>query len=118
MQGLLLIQSKKKGNRKKSTTFTPGGIPIESTLPTHVRPQESQILPKPVPRATSTPVVKQGSQNLPRRVFVSTQTHPIPLQQQLSREIRPIVKIMSKDYNLGFEGKEVERLIEKVEIIA
>ncbi|MBW0509423.1 hypothetical protein O181_049138 [Austropuccinia psidii MF-1] len=87
MQDLLLTQSKKKGKRKQSTTFTPGGSPIESTLPRHVRPEESPISPTPVPRATSTPVTEQRSQNAPRRVFVSTPTHPSPLQQQLSREM-------------------------------
>ncbi|MBW0579715.1 hypothetical protein O181_119430 [Austropuccinia psidii MF-1] len=118
IKDLLLTQSKKKGNRRQSTTFPPGGTPIESTLPRHVRHEESPISPTSVPRTTSTPVTEQKSHNAPRRVFVSTPAHPSPLQQQLSREIRLIVKIRAKDHNLWFDGKEVERVIKKVESIA
>ncbi|MBW0468341.1 hypothetical protein O181_008056 [Austropuccinia psidii MF-1] len=72
IKDLLLAQSKKKGKRKQSTTFTVGGSSIESTLPRHVRVEESPISPTPVPRATSTSETEQISQNAPRRVFVST----------------------------------------------
>ncbi|MBW0532833.1 hypothetical protein O181_072548 [Austropuccinia psidii MF-1] len=56
IQDLLLTPSKKKGKGKQSKTFTPGGSLIQSTLPRHVRPEESPISPTPVPRKTSTPV--------------------------------------------------------------
>ncbi|MBW0557883.1 hypothetical protein O181_097598 [Austropuccinia psidii MF-1] len=92
MKDLFLAQIKKKGKRKQSTTFTSGGSPIESTLLRHLRHEESPISPTPVPRATSTPVTEQRSQNSPRRLFVSTPTHPSPLQKQLSGKYNPLSK--------------------------
>ncbi|MBW0552428.1 hypothetical protein O181_092143 [Austropuccinia psidii MF-1] len=79
MQDLFLNQSKKKGKRKQSTTFTPGGSPIESTLPRHVRPEESPILPTPVPRATSTPVTEQRSKNSPKKSICIHTNSPKPI---------------------------------------
>ncbi|MBW0478714.1 hypothetical protein O181_018429 [Austropuccinia psidii MF-1] len=40
MQDILSTQSKKKGKRRGSTSYTPGGSPSEPTLPRHVRPEE------------------------------------------------------------------------------
>ncbi|MBW0523144.1 hypothetical protein O181_062859, partial [Austropuccinia psidii MF-1] len=53
-----------------------------------------------------------------RRAFFSTPTNPSPLQPQILREERPVVKIKAKDYNLDFNGEEVEKYISKVERIS
>ncbi|MBW0577412.1 hypothetical protein O181_117127, partial [Austropuccinia psidii MF-1] len=53
-----------------------------------------------------------------RRAFFSTPTNPSPLQHQILRQERPVVKIKAKDYNLNFNGEEVEKFIRKVEKIA
>ncbi|MBW0515662.1 hypothetical protein O181_055377 [Austropuccinia psidii MF-1] len=58
MQDIFITQGKKKGNRRKSTSFTPGASPSEPTLPRHVRHEESPSSPTPGPRATSTPETK------------------------------------------------------------
>ncbi|MBW0532290.1 hypothetical protein O181_072005 [Austropuccinia psidii MF-1] len=50
MQDILSALSKKKGKRRGSTSYTPGGSPSEPTLPTQVRPEESQSSPTPGPR--------------------------------------------------------------------
>ncbi|MBW0536303.1 hypothetical protein O181_076018 [Austropuccinia psidii MF-1] len=106
MQDLLLTQSKKKGKRREQTSYTPGASPSEPTLPRHVRPEDSPISPTPGPRATSTPATEPRTQNIPRRVFVTTPNNPSPLQQKVPRQERPVVKIKAKDYNLNFDGGE------------
>ncbi|MBW0592979.1 hypothetical protein O181_132694 [Austropuccinia psidii MF-1] len=67
--------------------------------------------------ATSTPYTEQRPSTLPRRVNISSQI-PTPLHQEIPRNSTPIVKIRAKDYNLWFDGKDVERFIKKVENIA
>ncbi|MBW0590787.1 hypothetical protein O181_130502 [Austropuccinia psidii MF-1] len=106
--------SKKKEKRTESTSYTPGDSPNEPSLPRHVRPEESPISPKPRPRATSTPAIESRPSNIPRRVFVLTPTHPSPLQQEIPRKERSVVKIKAKNYNLNFNGEEVEKFIKKL----
>ncbi|MBW0540367.1 hypothetical protein O181_080082 [Austropuccinia psidii MF-1] len=118
MQDLFLTQSKEKGKRKEQTSYTPGASPSEPTLPRHVRPEDSPISPTPGPRATSFPATEPKPQNIPRRVFVTTPNNPSPLQKKATRQERPVVKVKAKDYNLNFNGEEVEKSIKKVEIIA
>ncbi|MBW0569837.1 hypothetical protein O181_109552 [Austropuccinia psidii MF-1] len=102
MQYILSTQSKKKVKRRGSTSHIPGGSPIEPTLP----------------RATSTTEAEPRPQTHQRRSFFSTPTNPSPLQHQILRQERHVVKIKSKDYNLKFNGEEVEKFIRKVERIA
>ncbi|MBW0589877.1 hypothetical protein O181_129592 [Austropuccinia psidii MF-1] len=52
MKDILLTQRKKKGKRREKTSYTPGASPSETTLPRHVRPEDSPISPTPGPRAT------------------------------------------------------------------
>ncbi|MBW0585610.1 hypothetical protein O181_125325, partial [Austropuccinia psidii MF-1] len=78
----------------------------------HIRPEDSPISPTPGPRATSTPETN------PRRAFFSTPNNPSPLQQQVLKKESLVVKIKAKDYNLNFNGEEVEKFIKKVERIA
>ncbi|MBW0564065.1 hypothetical protein O181_103780 [Austropuccinia psidii MF-1] len=117
MQDLLLTQSKKKGKRREQASYTPGASPMEPTLPRHVRTEDSPILPTPGSRETSTPETEPRTQNIPRRVFVTIPNKPIPLQQKVPRQERPVVQIKVKYYNLNFDGEEVENFIKKVEII-
>ncbi|MBW0541774.1 hypothetical protein O181_081489 [Austropuccinia psidii MF-1] len=118
MQDLLLTQSKKKGKRREQKSYTPGASPSEPTLPRHFRPEDSPISTTPGPRATSTSETEPKTQNIPRRVFVTTPNNPSPLQQKVPRQERPVVEIKEKDYNLNFDGEEVEKFIRKVERIA
>ncbi|MBW0590578.1 hypothetical protein O181_130293 [Austropuccinia psidii MF-1] len=114
--------SKNKGKRRESTSYTPGASPSEPSLPRHVRPEESPISPTPLPRATSTLATESRPSNTPRRVFVSTPTKSSllhsPLQQEIPRKERSVVKIEAKNYNLNFNGEEVEKFIKKIERIA
>ncbi|MBW0563409.1 hypothetical protein O181_103124 [Austropuccinia psidii MF-1] len=118
IQDLLLTQSKKKDKRREKSSYTPGASPSEPTLPRNVRHEYSPISPTPGARATSTPETEPKPQNIPRRVFVTTPNNPSPLQQQVPRKERPVVKIKAKDYNLNFDGEEVEKFSKKVERIA
>ncbi|MBW0543167.1 hypothetical protein O181_082882 [Austropuccinia psidii MF-1] len=113
-----LIQTSKKGKRRQSMPNTPGNSPSEPTLWRHIRPEDSPISSTLGPRATSTPETEPRINNIPRRAFVSTHNNPRPLQQQVLKQERPVVKIKAKDYNLNFNGEEVEKFIKKVEIIA
>ncbi|MBW0569684.1 hypothetical protein O181_109399 [Austropuccinia psidii MF-1] len=90
IQDILSAQSKKKEKRRCSTSYTPGGSPT-----TEPRPQTHQ-----------------------RRAFFSTPRNPSALQHQILRKERPVVKIKARDYNLNFNGEEVEKFIRKVERIA
>ncbi|MBW0494731.1 hypothetical protein O181_034446 [Austropuccinia psidii MF-1] len=107
-------ENKKKGKRRSSTTYTPGGNPSEPSLPRHVRPEELLSSPTPVPRATSTPATESTTQSIPRRVFLSTPTHPSSLYQEITRVENTGVKIRAKDYSLIFEGNEVEKFIKRM----
>ncbi|MBW0587840.1 hypothetical protein O181_127555 [Austropuccinia psidii MF-1] len=118
MKDLLLTQGKKKGKRRQSTSFTPGASPSEPSLPRHVRPEESPKSPAPGPRAKYTPATESRPSNIPRRGFVSTPTNPSPLQQEIPRKERPVVKIKAKNYNLNFNGQEAEKFIKRIERIA
>ncbi|MBW0462425.1 hypothetical protein O181_002140 [Austropuccinia psidii MF-1] len=118
MKDLLSTQGKNKVKRRQSTSYTPGASPSEPSFPKHVRPEESPISPTPGPRAKFTPATESRSSNTPRRVFVSKPTNPSPLQQEIPRKERSVVKIKAKNYNLNFNGEEVEKFIKKIERIA
>ncbi|MBW0563275.1 hypothetical protein O181_102990 [Austropuccinia psidii MF-1] len=106
-----------EGKRRQLIPNTPGNSPSEPTLERHIRPEDSPILPTPGPRSTSTPEKNPIINNIPR-AFVSTPNNPSPLQQQVLKKERPVVKIKEKDYNLNFNGEEVEKFIKKVERIS
>ncbi|MBW0548799.1 hypothetical protein O181_088514 [Austropuccinia psidii MF-1] len=95
-----------------------GNSPSEPTLPRHIRPEDSPISPTPGPRAIYTPETNSRINNIPRRAFVYTPNNPSPLQQQMLKQERPVVKIEAKDYNLHFNGEEVEKFIKNVERIS
>ncbi|MBW0528202.1 hypothetical protein O181_067917 [Austropuccinia psidii MF-1] len=84
----------------------------------HIRPENSPISPAPGPRAISTPETEPRINNIPRRAFVSKPNNASPLQQQVLKQERPVAKIKAKDYNLNFNGEEVENFIKKAERIA
>ncbi|MBW0550482.1 hypothetical protein O181_090197 [Austropuccinia psidii MF-1] len=107
-----------KGKRRESKSYTPGAGPNEPNLSRHVRPEESPIYQTPGPRATSTPGTESRPSNISKRVFVSTPTHPSPLQQEIPMKERSVVKIKANSYNLNFNGEEVEIFIKKIERIA
>ncbi|MBW0500417.1 hypothetical protein O181_040132 [Austropuccinia psidii MF-1] len=118
MQHIVLTQSKKKGNRRGSISSTPAGSPSEPTSPRHVRPEESPSSSTPGPRDKSPPETEPRPKPHQRRVFSSTPTNPSPLQHQILREERPVVKIKGKDHNLSSNGEKVEKFIRKFERIA
>ncbi|MBW0587883.1 hypothetical protein O181_127598 [Austropuccinia psidii MF-1] len=94
MKDLLLTQMKKKGKR---------------------RPEYSPKSPTPGPRGTSTPKTEQRLQIIPKKVFLSTPKYPSPLQKETPKVTFPIFRIRAKDYNLVFDGNEVEKFIKRVE---
>ncbi|MBW0522256.1 hypothetical protein O181_061971 [Austropuccinia psidii MF-1] len=83
---------KKKGKRRESKSYSSGE--------------------QPTPETESTP------SNIPRRVFVETPTYLSPLNQEIPRQERFVVKIKEKNHNLKFNGEEVEKCIKKIERIA
>ncbi|MBW0575310.1 hypothetical protein O181_115025 [Austropuccinia psidii MF-1] len=107
-----------EGKRRQSIPNTPGNSPSEPTLLRHIRPEDSPISPTPGPRATSTPETNPRINNIPRRALVSTPNDKSPLQQQVLEQESPVVKIKAKDYNLNFNGEEVEKFIKKAERIS
>ncbi|MBW0587936.1 hypothetical protein O181_127651 [Austropuccinia psidii MF-1] len=117
MQEQLLALIKKEG-KNKSSSYTPNNSPLEkqTTLPRSFRPHGSPS-PYPRPMATSTLYTEQRPSTLPRRVNISAQIQT-PLQQEISRNTTPIVKIRVKDYNLWLDGKDAERFIKKVKNIS
>ncbi|MBW0499643.1 hypothetical protein O181_039358 [Austropuccinia psidii MF-1] len=118
MQDILLTQSKKKGMRRGSIFYTPGGSPIEPTLPRHVRPADSPSSVTPRPRATSTPETEPRYKPHQRRECFSTPTNPSPLQNEILRQQRHGVEIQARYCNLNFNVEDVEKFIRKVEGIA
>ncbi|MBW0522796.1 hypothetical protein O181_062511 [Austropuccinia psidii MF-1] len=104
--------------KNKSSCYTPQNSPVgEQTTLTRSFRQHGSPSPYPRPMATSTAYTEQRQSTLPRRVNISSQI-PTPLHQEIPRNTTPIVKIQAKDYNLRLDGKDVERLIQKVENIA
>ncbi|MBW0474279.1 hypothetical protein O181_013994 [Austropuccinia psidii MF-1] len=66
---------------------------------------------------TSTPYTEKRQSTLPRRVNIYAQT-PTPPHHEIPRNTTPIVKIREKEYNLWFDGKDVEIFIMKAENMA
>ncbi|MBW0568889.1 hypothetical protein O181_108604 [Austropuccinia psidii MF-1] len=93
IQDLFLIHSKNKGKRREQTSYTPGASPSEPSLPRHVRPEDSPISPTPGPGATSTPKTEQTSQIIPKKLFLSTPNHPIPLQNEIPKRVEAAAEI-------------------------
>ncbi|MBW0478947.1 hypothetical protein O181_018662 [Austropuccinia psidii MF-1] len=116
MQEQVLELIKKEG-KNKSSSYTPQNSPLEeqTTLPRSFR-QHGSPSPYPRPMATSTPYTEQRPSTLPRRVNISSQI-PTPLHQEIPRNTTTIEKIKANNYNLWFDGKDVERFIKKVENI-
>ncbi|MBW0578892.1 hypothetical protein O181_118607 [Austropuccinia psidii MF-1] len=116
MQEQLLALIKKEV-KNKSSSYAPQNSPLEeqTSLPRSFRQHGSPSHYRR-PMATSTPYSQQRLSTLPRRVNISSQI-PTPLHQEIPRNTTPIVKIRAKDYNLWFDGKDVERFINKVENI-
>ncbi|MBW0472817.1 hypothetical protein O181_012532 [Austropuccinia psidii MF-1] len=118
MKDFLLSQTSKKGKRRQSIPNTPGNSPSEKTLPSLIRSEYSPISQNPGPRETYTSETEPRINNIPRRAFVSTPNNPSPLQKQVLKQERPLVKIKAKDYNFNFNGEEVEKFIKNVQKIA
>ncbi|MBW0527730.1 hypothetical protein O181_067445 [Austropuccinia psidii MF-1] len=85
-------------------------------IPRAVR-QEGSPSPFSRPMAPSKPFTSQRPNTLPKRVNINAQASS-PFQQQIPRNNTTIVMIRPKNYSLWFDGKEVERFIERVENIA
>ncbi|MBW0507147.1 hypothetical protein O181_046862 [Austropuccinia psidii MF-1] len=116
MQDVLLSETSRKRKRRQLIQNTPGNSPSEKTLPRHIRPEESPISPTHESRETSTPETEQKIKNAPR-AFVFIPNKPSPLQQKFLNQERPVVKTKAKDYNINFNGEELEEIIKKVQII-
>ncbi|MBW0578534.1 hypothetical protein O181_118249 [Austropuccinia psidii MF-1] len=111
MQAELLALIKKEG-KNKALSYNPQNSPLEeqTTIPRSFSKHGSPS-PYPRPTATSTPYTEQRQNTLPRRVNISSRI-PTPSHQEIPRSTTPIVKIRAKDYNLWFDGKDVESISE------
>ncbi|MBW0491838.1 hypothetical protein O181_031553 [Austropuccinia psidii MF-1] len=88
----------------------------ETTSMPRIFRQERSKLPFSRPMVSSTPFNYKRPSTLPKRFNIYAQDSS-PLQQEIPRNNTPIVKIIPKDYNLWFDGKEVKRFIKRVENI-
>ncbi|MBW0525744.1 hypothetical protein O181_065459 [Austropuccinia psidii MF-1] len=116
MQELLALI--KKEGENKSSSYNSQNSPLEeqTTVPRSFR-QHGSPSPYPRPVATSTPYTERRQNTLPRRVNIPFQM-PTPSHKEIPRNTTPIIKIRAKDYNLWFDGKDVERFITKAQNIA
>ncbi|MBW0503625.1 hypothetical protein O181_043340 [Austropuccinia psidii MF-1] len=89
----------------------------ETTRMPRIFRQEGSPSPFSRPMASSTPFTLQRPNMLPKRINIYAKASS-PLQQEIPRNNTPIVEIRQKDYNLWFDGKEVERFLKRVENIA
>ncbi|MBW0462550.1 hypothetical protein O181_002265 [Austropuccinia psidii MF-1] len=64
----------------------------------------------------TTPYTEQRPSALPRRVNISSQIQT-PSHLEVPSNTTPIVKIRAMDYNLWFDGKDVERFIHKDKVL-
>ncbi|MBW0524608.1 hypothetical protein O181_064323 [Austropuccinia psidii MF-1] len=98
---------KRHGKKTKSSQFSPettGDATVERTL----RPQQPSPSPIPKTFATSTPGKFPRASIFSKRVHITTSTHKPEI---VTIPIRKIVKIKAKDYNLNFDGSDVEDFI-------
>ncbi|MBW0575291.1 hypothetical protein O181_115006 [Austropuccinia psidii MF-1] len=113
MQQELIKLLKKEGKRKESI-FTTEKSPMEETTSMPIIfGKEGSPSPFSSPMASSTPFTSQRPNTLPKRVDIYAQASS-PLKQEIPRNNTPIVKIRPKDYNLCFDGNEVEKCIKRV----
>ncbi|MBW0500468.1 hypothetical protein O181_040183 [Austropuccinia psidii MF-1] len=113
-----LIEILKKEEKRKESNFTAENSPMEenTTIPRVFR-QKGSPSASSSPMLSSTQLTSHRPNTLPKGVNIHAQASS-PLQQEISRNTTPIVKIRRKDYNLWFDGKEVERFIKRVKNIA
>ncbi|MBW0550680.1 hypothetical protein O181_090395 [Austropuccinia psidii MF-1] len=97
----------KQEGKRKELSFITENSPMEETksMPRICRQEGSP-----------SPFTSQRPNNLPKRVNIPAQASS-PLQQEITRNNTPIFKIQPKDYNLWFDGKEVESFTKRVENI-
>ncbi|MBW0515677.1 hypothetical protein O181_055392 [Austropuccinia psidii MF-1] len=114
MQRELIELLKKEGKRKESS-FNAEKSPMEETtsMPRICRKERSpSSFSRPI--ASSTPFTSQRPNTLPKRVNFYAQASS-RFQNEMPRNNTLIVKMRPKDYNLWFDGKEVEIFIKRVE---
>ncbi|MBW0568354.1 hypothetical protein O181_108069 [Austropuccinia psidii MF-1] len=117
MQQELIELLKKEGKRKESS-FTAENSPMEETTSmARIFILEGSPSPFSSPMASSTPFTSQRQNTLPKQVNIHAQASS-PVQPEIPQNNTPIVKIIPKNWNLWFDGKEVEILIKRVENIA
>ncbi|MBW0477244.1 hypothetical protein O181_016959 [Austropuccinia psidii MF-1] len=113
MQEQLLSLIKKEG-KHKSSSYTPQSILLEEpTTPLRLFRKHGLPSPYPKPMAKLKPYTEQRQNTLPRRVNICSPI-PTPLHKAKTKTTTPIVKIRAKDYNLWFDGKFFEIVINKV----
>ncbi|MBW0549139.1 hypothetical protein O181_088854 [Austropuccinia psidii MF-1] len=106
--------ARRHGKKTKSSQFSPettGDATIERML----RPQQPSPSPTPKTFATSTPGTLPRAARFAKRVHITT---PTQQPERVTIPTRKIVKIKAKDYNLNFDGSDVEDFIKRAERIA
>ncbi|MBW0580040.1 hypothetical protein O181_119755 [Austropuccinia psidii MF-1] len=106
--------ARRHGKKTKSSQFSPettGDATIERML----RPQQPSPSPTPKTFATSTPGTLPRAARFAKRVHITT---PTQQPERATIPTRKIVKIKAKDYNLNFDGSDVEDFIKRAERIA
>ncbi|MBW0560788.1 hypothetical protein O181_100503 [Austropuccinia psidii MF-1] len=79
-----------------------------------LRPQQPSPSPTPKTFATSTPGTLPRAARFAKRVHITT---PTQQPERVTISTRKIVKIKAKDYNLNFDGSDVEDFFKRAERI-
>ncbi|MBW0547830.1 hypothetical protein O181_087545 [Austropuccinia psidii MF-1] len=107
--------AKRHGMKTKSIPFLPETTTGDETIEKIHRTKKT--LPSPTPKAfaISTPGKFPRAKRFEKRVHIKTQTQK---NEIVTITTRNIVKIKAKDYNLNFDGYDVEDFITRAKRIA
>ncbi|MBW0532179.1 hypothetical protein O181_071894 [Austropuccinia psidii MF-1] len=105
--------ARRHGKKTKPSQFSPETTG-DATTERILRPQQPSPSPTPKTFATSTPGTLPRAAIFAKRVHITT---PTQQPERATIPIRKIVKIKGKDFNLSFDGSDVEDFIKRAERI-
>ncbi|MBW0490505.1 hypothetical protein O181_030220 [Austropuccinia psidii MF-1] len=114
LQKAMERDAKRHGKKTKLSQFSPETTG-DSTIERMLRPQQPSPSPTPKTFATSTSGKFPRAARFSKRVHITT---PTQQPERVTIPTRKIAKRKAKDYNLNFDGSDLEDFIKRAERIA
>ncbi|MBW0516766.1 hypothetical protein O181_056481 [Austropuccinia psidii MF-1] len=107
--------AKTHGKKTKSSQFSSEPITGDAKTERILRPQKSSPSPNPKTFATATQATLQRAARFSKMLHITT---PTQQPERVTLPTRRVVKMKANNYNLSFNGNELEDFIKRAESIA